>query len=117
MINKLQNNTGNKSFNNQIADSNIAVEPFAVDFEAHAKSMGADSETVHSIAELGEAFKRAKAASKTYVICIQVDAFDGWTKEGHAWWEVGTPSVSEDASVRKAHKDWESERDRQRKGV
>lgn len=117
VINKLQNNTGNQSFNNLIADSNIAVEPFAVDFEAHARSMGADGETVHSIAELGDAFKRAKAASKTYVISIQVDAYDGWTKEGHAWWEVGTPAVSEDPTVLKAHQDWEAERDRQRKGV
>lgn len=117
VINKLQKNTGNQSFNNLIADCNLAVEPFAVDFEAHAKSMGAAGETVHSIAELGEAFGRAKASSKTYVICIQVDAHDGWTQEGHSWWEVGTPSVSEDPSVVQAHEDWESDRGRQRKGV
>lgn len=117
VINKLQKNTGNQSFNNLISDCKLAVEPFAVDFEAHAKSMGADGETVHSIAELGEAFERAKAASKTYVISIQVDAHDGWTQEGHSWWEVGTSSVSEDPKVLKAHTDWESERGRQRKGV
>lgn len=117
VINKLQKNTGNQSFNNLISDCKLAVEPFAVDFEAHAKSMGADGETVHSIEELGEAFKRAKAASKTYVISIQVDAHDGWTQEGHSWWEVGTPSVSEDPKVLQAHKDWESDRGRQRKGV
>lgn len=117
VINKLQKNTGNQSFNNLISDCKLAIEPFAVDFEAHAKSMGADGETVHSIAELGEAFKRAKAASKTYVISIQVDPHDGWTQEGHSWWEVGTPSVSEDPNVLQAHQDWESERGRQRKGV
>lgn len=117
VINKLQKNTGNQSFNNLISDCKLAVEPFAVDFEAHAKSMGAAGETVHSIAELGDAFGRAKASSKTYVICIQVDAHDGWTQEGHAWWEVGTPSVSNDPSVTQAHKDWESDRGRQRKGV
>lgn len=117
VINKLQKNTGNQSFNNLISDCKLAVEPFAVDFEAHAKSMGADGETVHSIEELGEAFKRAKAATKTYVISIQVDAHDGWTQEGHSWWEVGTPSVSDDPNVLQAHKDWESDRDRQRKGM
>lgn len=117
VINKLQKNTGNQSFNNLISDCNLAVEPFAVDFEAHAKSMGAAGETVHSIAELGDAFGRAKASDKTYVICIQVDAHDGWTQEGHSWWEVGTPSVSEDPSVLKAHEDWEADRKRQRKGV
>jgi 3D-(3,5/4)-trihydroxycyclohexane-1,2-dione acylhydrolase (decyclizing) len=41
VINKLQNNTGNESFNNLIADCPTVPEPFAVDFEAHAASMGA----------------------------------------------------------------------------
>lgn len=117
VINKLQNNTGNVSFNNLIKDSNIAVEPFAVDFEAHAKSMGADAETVTSIAALKEAFERAKAAEKTYVISLKVDAYEGWTDEGHAWWEVGTPEVSPSEKVRQAHVEQESGRKRQRKGV
>ncbi|MGI9400979.1 MAG: 3D-(3,5/4)-trihydroxycyclohexane-1,2-dione acylhydrolase (decyclizing) [Rhizobiaceae bacterium] len=117
VINKLQNNTGNTSFNNLIADCNIAVEPFAVDFAAHAASMGAQTETVHSIAEFKEAFTRAKKADRTYLIAMQVDAYDGWTAEGHAWWEVGTPHVSENASVNRAHIEWEEGRKRQRRGV
>merc|ERR1711965_791739 len=48
VINKLQNNTGNESFNNLIKDCPTIPEPFAVDFEAHAKSMGALSETVQN---------------------------------------------------------------------
>jgi 3D-(3,5/4)-trihydroxycyclohexane-1,2-dione acylhydrolase (decyclizing) len=60
---------------------------------------------------------RAKASDRTYVICMKVDAFDGWTKEGHTWWEVGTPHVTEHAKVATAHKDTESARPRQRKGV
>ena len=40
VINKLQNGTGNVSYNNLIRDCNLGVEPFAVDFEAHARSMG-----------------------------------------------------------------------------
>ncbi len=117
VINKLQNNTGNTSFNNLIADCNIEVEPFAVDFAAHAATMGAISETVHSIDEFKEAFLRAKKADRTYVISMQVDAFDGWTAEGHAWWEVGTPHVSENTSVNQAHVEWEEGRKRQRRGV
>ncbi|WP_298961186.1 3D-(3,5/4)-trihydroxycyclohexane-1,2-dione acylhydrolase (decyclizing) [uncultured Roseibium sp.] len=117
VINKLQNNTGNESFNNLISDCRLAVEPFAVDFEAHARAMGANAETVSSIAELKEAFGRAKQSEKTYVISLQVDAFDGWTQEGHAWWEVGTPEVSESERVRKAHVDWEAGRSAQRKGI
>jgi len=117
VINKLQNNTGNVSFNNLIADCNIETEPFAVDFAAHARAMGAAAEDVTSIAELKDAFGRAKTSRKTYVICLKVDAFEGWTKEGHTWWEIGTPSVSQRPGVQKAHEDVERGRERQRAGV
>ncbi|MGZ2259045.1 3D-(3,5/4)-trihydroxycyclohexane-1,2-dione acylhydrolase (decyclizing) [Roseobacter sp. A03A-229] len=117
VINKLQNNTGNESFNNLIADCPTVAEPFAVDFEAHAASMGAHAETVENPAELGEAFKRAQAADKTSVIVMKVDAYEGWTTQGHTWWECGTPQVSTSEKVRTAHADWESARPRQRKGV
>ena len=117
VINKLQNNTGNESFNNLIADTPTATTQFAVDFEAHAASMGAIAETVSNPDELGEAFKRAKAADKTSVIVMQVDPYEGWTAEGHAWWEVGTPHVTESDRVHEAHVDWESGRDKQRRGV
>lgn len=117
VINKLQNNTGNESFNNLFADCPTVPEPFGIDFEAHAAAMGAISETVDNPAELGEAFKRAKAAESTYVICMKVDAFDGWTGEGHTWWEVGTPHVTEHDKVRAAHEDIEAQRARQRRGI
>lgn len=117
VINKLQNNTGNESFNNLISDCPTVDKPFAVDFEAHAAAMGANAETVRNPAELGEAFKRAKAADKSCVIVMQVDAFDGWTTEGHTWWEVGTPHATDNDKVRAAHEDWESSRDKQRRGV
>ncbi len=117
VINKLQNNTGNESFNNLISDTPTATTQVGVDFEAHARSMGALAETVRSPDELLAAFERAKAADRTYVIAMKVDAYEGWTQEGHTWWEVGTPHVSEHASVTAAHKDTESARVRQRKGV
>ena len=117
MINKLQNNTGNESYNNLIADSPTISNPIAVNFEQHAAAMGAVAETVANASELGEAFKRAKARSETSVIVMNVDAYEGWTTEGHTWWEVGTPQVSERAAVRDAHKEWESSRPEQRKGV
>ncbi|MEP3438947.1 MAG: 3D-(3,5/4)-trihydroxycyclohexane-1,2-dione acylhydrolase (decyclizing) [Hoeflea sp.] len=117
VINKLQNNTGNESFNNLLTDCPTIDEPFAVDFEAHAAAMGAIAETVSSPAQLGEAFKRAKASKKTHVIVMKVDAYDGWTTQGHTWWEVGTPHVSDNPKVKAAHEDWESTRSKQRKGV
>ncbi|MBO9401393.1 3D-(3,5/4)-trihydroxycyclohexane-1,2-dione acylhydrolase (decyclizing) [Shimia sp. R9_3] len=117
VINKLQNNTGNESFNNLLEDCPTIPEAFGVDFAAHAASMGATSEKVSNPAELGEAFKRAKASDKTYVIVMDVDAYEGWTTEGHAWWEVGTPHVTENAKVREKHLEIEAERAKQRRGV
>ncbi|MBL6946533.1 MAG: 3D-(3,5/4)-trihydroxycyclohexane-1,2-dione acylhydrolase (decyclizing) [Rhodospirillales bacterium] len=117
VINKLQNNTGNVSFNNLIKDCNLGVEPFAVDFEMHAKSMGAMAETVNSIDGLKEAFGRARVASGTYVISLQVDPFDGWTVEGHTWWETGIPHVSESDEINQACAELKDARQNQRRGV
>jgi 3D-(3,5/4)-trihydroxycyclohexane-1,2-dione acylhydrolase (decyclizing) len=117
VINKLQNNTGNESFNNLIADTPTAVDPFTVDFEAHAAAMGANAETVTNPAELADAFERAKAADKTSVIVMKVDPYEGWTTEGHTWWEVGTPEVSDSASVVEKHAEIEATRAKQRRGL
>ena len=118
VINKLQNNTGNESFNNLFTDApTVTAEPFAVDFAAHAKAMGALAETVGNPAELVEAFNRAKAAKTTSVIVMRVDAHEGWTNEGHTWWEVGTPHTSDSDRVNDAHKEWEASREKQRRGV
>ncbi len=117
VINKLQNNVGQDSFNNLIADTPTATHQVGVDFEAHARSLGANAETVEHAADLGEAFKRAQASDKTYVIVMKVDPYEGWTTEGHTWWEVGTPHVTDNDKVREAHVDWESTRKKQRKGV
>jgi 3D-(3,5/4)-trihydroxycyclohexane-1,2-dione acylhydrolase (decyclizing) len=72
---------------------------------------------VTTIAALGEAFKRAEAAPRTAVISLEVDAFEGWTSEGHTWWEIGTPQVSNRPEVLKARQSVEAGRKRQRVGV
>lgn len=117
VINKLQNNAGSESFNCLYEDAPTISKPFDVDYAAHAAAMGANVETVADASELGEAFKRAKASDKTYVIFMKVAAYDSWTAQGHTWWECGTPEVSESERVRNAHEDWESARPKQRKGV
>ena len=117
VINKLQNNVGQESFNNLFADTPTATNLVEVDFEAHARAMGAETETVEHAKDLGEAFRRAQASDGTYVIVMKVDAHEGWTTEGHTWWEVGTPHVTENASVREKHLEIEAARARQRKGV
>lgn len=117
VINKLQNNTGNESFNNLLADSPTIPAPFAVDFVAHAAAMGANAVRADTSEQLAEAFRAAKAADKTSVIVMAVDAYEGWTTQGHAWWEVGTPHVTDNPRVREKHLEIEASRAKQRKGV
>ncbi len=117
VIDKLQTNTGNTSFNNLLTDCPTIRDPFAVDFVAHAASQGAVAEEVSGPDELRAAFARAQAGDRSHVIVMKVDPHDGWTTRGHAWWEVGTPQVSDSDRVAAAHRDQEAGRARQRRGV
>ena len=114
VINRLQNGKGSASFNNLIRDCRIK-EPVAVDFAAHAASMGALSRTVNSVAELEEAIDWAKGNDRTTLIAIATDAYT-WTP-GDAWWDVGVPEVSEREEVRAAALEQAKARAEQRVGV
>ena len=114
VINRLQNFKGSPSFNNLLQDCKVENLQ-KVDFVQHATSMGALGEQVESTAELVAAFKRAKAADRTYVICIKTQP-SKWTP-GDAWWDVGVPEVSDREEVRKARSDHSEGQKRQRLGV
>jgi len=116
VIDKLQRSTGNVAFNNYIADCNWNRAPVAVDFAMHARSLGARAESIESIEAFEAAFARAKDSDRTYVIDVKVDPYS-WTEGGHAWWEVGTPEVSNRAEVLAASANWDLGRRRQRRGV
>jgi 3D-(3,5/4)-trihydroxycyclohexane-1,2-dione acylhydrolase (decyclizing) len=116
VIDRLQTNTGIPSFNNLIEKGTRVQQAFRVDFAKHAEAMGALGIRVTGIGELEEALRRAKAADRTTVIHIDVHPTD-WTGENDAWWECGTPEVSERASVRKAREAHEAGKRRQRIGV
>ena len=114
VINRLQINTGGAEFNNQFVTSrHERLVP--VDFVKHAEAMGAIAEKVDGVDGLAEAFGRAKAADRSYVIVVPIDPY-AWT-EGGAWWEVGVPEVSQRAQVRAARADWATNKKRQRVGV
>ena len=106
-INRLQQACGGAPFNNLFAD---AVQGGGgvprVDFAAHAASLGALSENVKTIPELEAALRRARAADRTYVVCIETDP-NRTTEEGGCWWEVAVPEVSDRESVRKARTAYE----------
>ena len=113
VINRLQLAQGGLPFNNLIADSRVQAVT-AVDFAAHAASMGCESETVTSIAGLAAAFGRARSAKRTYVISLNTHAYR-WT-EGGSFWEVGVPEVSTSPDVRAARADMDAGKSDQRVG-
>ena len=101
-INRLQQNCGGAPFNNMLADSLQFGEGAPnIDFAANASSLGALSEKVANLAELEGALERARAAKRTYLVCIDTDD-TRTTKEGGWWWEVAVPEESPRESVRKA---------------
>lgn len=115
VIDRLQNFKGGASFNNYIRDSRIRGEPFAVDFAAHARSMGAEARRVQGVAELEEALAWARGTDRTTVIALETDG-TVWTP-GDAWWDVGVPEVSGREEVRAARAEHDAGRARQRVGV
>ena len=112
VINRLQNYKGGASFNNLLEHCRIENK-VAVDFVKHAESMGAIAEQVHSIAELEQAFARAKSADRTSVIVMKTNAYE-WTP-GDAWWDVGVPEVSERDAVRKAYAEHQAVKSKQQR--
>jgi 3D-(3,5/4)-trihydroxycyclohexane-1,2-dione acylhydrolase (decyclizing) len=113
-INRLQQACGGAPFNNLFAD---AVQGGGgvpkIDFAAHAASLGALSENVKTIPELEAALRRARAADRTCVVCIETDP-KRTTEEGGCWWEVAVPEVSDRESVRKARAAYEHDKRQQK---
>ena len=100
-INRLQQAVGDRPFNNLLADvPNAAAQD--IDFAMHARSLGAESTKVGSIAELEAALDRAESSPRTHVIVIETDPAIS-TAEGGAWWEVPVAEVAARGEVRQAH--------------
>ena len=99
-INRLQNATGSASFNNLLRDTKHETLP-AIDFAAHARSLGADSVHVPSLAALETELEKARQAQKTTVIVIDTDPLRSTDAGGH-WWDVAVPEVSDRAQVKSA---------------
>ncbi|MHC1548193.1 3D-(3,5/4)-trihydroxycyclohexane-1,2-dione acylhydrolase (decyclizing) [Phyllobacterium sp. K27] len=104
-INRLQMGTGGANFNNLLKDSKHEVLP-DIDFAAHARSLGAISEKVSSIADLETALTRAKDNDRSTVIVIDTDPLIS-TEDGGTWWDVAVPEVSQRSQVNAARKEYE----------
>ena len=106
-INRLQHHCGGERFNN-LFDYNVTqdVSP-DIDFAAHARSLGAISEKVSSIADLEAALTRSKANTRSTVIVIDTDPMIS-TEAGGYWWDVAVPEVSTRKEVNAAREKYEA---------
>jgi 3D-(3,5/4)-trihydroxycyclohexane-1,2-dione acylhydrolase (decyclizing) len=111
VIERLQLAQGGVSFNNMIAASRV-VAPVAVDFAAHAASLGCTAETVTGLEALDQALARARQADGTVVIVLRTDAY-AWS-EGGAFWEVGVPEASSRPEVLSARERMDAGKAQQR---
>ena len=113
-INRLQQACGGAPFNNMLEDCLQGPQGApAIDFAAHARSLGALAENVKTIAQLEAALQRARAADRTYLVCIDTDPART-TEDGGCWWEVAVPEVSERPQVQAARAEYEQARHSQK---
>jgi len=114
VINRLQLAKGGKEYICNLRSARAKNLQF-VDFENHARSLGANAETVNSTSELEAAYKRAKDSDKTYVIVIKTHGYE-WL-EGSAFWESPTLQDPLTKENKEALSDFQGGKDKQRKGV
>ncbi len=113
VINRLQTAQGGAEFNNLLRTTRH-TRLKRVDFVKHAEALGATAELVESVADLPDAYARAKASPETYVIVMNVSEYT-WVGGG-TWWEVGVPQVSRRDEVVAARGQYEAEVKHQRDG-
>ncbi len=105
-IDRLQRATGGASFNN-LLDTARHKTPSAIDFAAHAASMGAAATHVDDVAGLEAALVEAGSADRTSVIVIDTEPALGTRAGGH-WWDVAVPEVSDRAEVVAARESYDA---------
>ena len=113
-ITRLQKATGGARFNNLCSDSIHGTLP-EIDFAVHARSLGAITTKVTSLADLEAELKKAKGNSRTTVIVIDTDPWISTDAGGH-WWDVAVPEVSDRKEVDAARKKYETALKQQRIG-
>ena len=84
-----------------------------VDLAANAASLGAQAVKVRTIDELRSALLDAKRAEETFVICIEVDRYEG-VPAYESWWDVPVAEVSTVEAVKAAHARYETSKRKER---
>jgi 3D-(3,5/4)-trihydroxycyclohexane-1,2-dione acylhydrolase (decyclizing) len=84
-----------------------------VDYAANARSLGAHVITANNITELKDALSEARKQTRTTVVVVETD-MEKRVPGYESWWDVPISQVSEIAAVRKASKDYEVAKTRER---
>jgi 3D-(3,5/4)-trihydroxycyclohexane-1,2-dione acylhydrolase (decyclizing) len=85
-----------------------------IDLAANAASLGADAVRVGSVDELRGALERARQATRTSVICIEVDRYEG-VPNYESWWDVPVAEVSTVEAVKAARLEYEKARTKEQR--
>jgi len=104
-ITRLQRATGGESFNNLLRDAEHVALP-AIDFAAHAASLGAKAVKAGGIAGLEAALQETRDSQDTTVIVVDTDPLASTDAGGH-WWDVAVPEVSARPQVNAARERYE----------
>ncbi|SEL09932.1 3D-(3,5/4)-trihydroxycyclohexane-1,2-dione acylhydrolase (decyclizing) [Pacificibacter marinus] len=96
-INRLQKASSGVPFNNMYVDCNIEAQP-AIDYVAHAGSMGAHTVKAADVTQLQTEIIAARSRDIPTVIVIETTAQHGPgpvpnTSGGGTWWDVAVPEV------------------------
>ncbi len=117
-IGSLSESVGSQGFgtNYRYRDKNsdqLDGEYLPLDFVMNAKSYGVDVHTAENYDELEGALQKSYKAEKTQVIVVSVDK-EQKVPGYESWWDVPVAEVAETESAKKARKEYEEVRKRQR---
>ena len=110
-IDRLQQGTGGVRFNNL-----LGADVPAIDFAAHARSLGAEAHKVAGIAELEAALVKARRATSTVVLVIDADP-ERASGIGGAWWDVPVSDAPRSAAGRRLRAVYDKNRRLQKLGA
>jgi 3D-(3,5/4)-trihydroxycyclohexane-1,2-dione acylhydrolase (decyclizing) len=97
-------------------DSEESTDYLPVDLAANAESLGAKVIRAATIDELRAGLEAAKGESRTTVIAVEVDRYEG-VPSYESWWDVAVAEVSDVESVRAAREKYEQARQAERSHV
>ena len=108
---------GDNAFNDFVRrdpdSGRLAGPTLDIDFAANAASLGALSVRAETLEELAAALRVARRAERSTVIVVEIDP-EPAVPDYESWWDVPIAEVSESAGVRRARRDYQAKRRRQR---